>query len=478
MIDVTTPAGQCLATLGRRLAEKTTRIDRLERYLSGNPDLSYVDTATAARFRAFMRKARLNFAELIVDAVNDRLEPLGFRTGATGSGQADAAAWDIWQANGLDGGSKPFHRTVLGLSEAYMMVGAVDDDTGAPLITPEDPRQVITDPDPSRRWRTRRALKIYHDTDAGGDWAVVFPQPGEVWYAFRERGVGDLRGLNLTGSDWDWVDAKRLPLTRIPVVQYPNRPDLLGKCLGEFEDHIDHLDRLNHMVLQGLVIATLQAYRQRAIRGLPQFDANGHEIDYTGMFESGPDALWQLPGTAEMWESGQVDMTGVLSGRRDDVKDLAAVTRTPLYMLTADAAAGSAEGASLQREGLAFKTRDRTVTLGERHELTMSLAFEVLGDLRRARLPDMEMMWAPVSSLSIAERYDAAAKAIVAGVPWRARMADVLQFTPQQIDRMEQERAAEPQTTVGSAIQDARIEQDQRKPVQFQPPSVPASSSG
>lgn len=444
MIDTTTPAGQCLATLSQRLVAKSERINRLERYLCGNPDLSYVDTATAARFRAFMRKARLNFAELIVDAVNDRLEPIGFRTGASGDAQADADAWRIWQANGLDGGVKPFHRTVLGLSEAYMIVGAVDEDTGAPLITPEDPRQVITEQDPSRRRRTRRALKLYHDPEIGGDVAIVYPQAGEVWYAFRRRPAGELGPLmQFAASEWDWVDAKRIPLSRIPVVHYPNRPDLFGKCLGEFEDHIDHLDRLNHMVLQGLVIATLQAYKQRAIKGLPQYDPNGNEIDYTGMFESGPDALWQLPGAAEMWESGQVDMSGVLNGRRDDVKDLAAVTRTPLYMLSADAASGSAEGASLQREGLAFKTKDRTVTLGERHETTMSIAFEVLGDPERSRLVDMEMMWAPVSSLSLAERYDAGSKAQAAGVPWRTRMADVLQFTPQQIERMETERASE-----------------------------------
>jgi hypothetical protein len=432
VIDPTTPAGRCLTVLSQRLADKAERINKLERYLSGNPDLSYVDTATAARFRAFMRKARLNFAELIVDAVNDRLEPLGFRTGASGDGTADDAAWRIWQANGLDGGVKPFHRTVLGLREAYMMVGAVDEEIGAPLITEQDP---------ARRWRTRRALKIYHDPDLGGDVAIVLPVPGEVWYAFRPRKEGGACPVGVGG--FDWIDARRLPLARIPVVHFPNRPDLYGHPLGEFEDHLDHLDRLNHLVLQGLVIATLQAYRQRAIRGLPQYDPVGKEIDYTGMFESGPDALWQLPGAAEMWESGQVDMTGVLTSVRDDVKNLAAVTRTPMYMLTADAAAGSAEGASLQREGLAFKTKDRTVVLSERHELVMSLAFEVLGDAQRSRMVDMEMLWAPVSSLSLTERYAAATQAVSAGVPWRTRMSDILQFSPQTIARMEQELADE-----------------------------------
>ena len=43
-----------------------------------------------------------------------------------------------------------------------------------------------------------------------------------------------------------------------------------------------------------------------------------------------------------------------------------------------------------------------------------------------------------------AERYDAASKAIAAGVPWRTVMASVLMFGPQAIARMEAERAALP----------------------------------
>jgi hypothetical protein len=58
---------------------------------------------------------------------------------------------------------------------------------------------------------------------------------------------------------------------------------------------------------------------------------------------------------------GQVDLGPVRQAIRDDVQDLAAVTRTPLFYLTPDAANGSAEGASLAREGLVFKTEDRIV---------------------------------------------------------------------------------------------------------------------
>ena len=51
----------------------------------------------------------------------------------------------------------------------------------------------------------------------------------------------------------------------------------------------------------------------------------------------------------------------------------------------------------------------------------------------------MEVLWAPPERLSRSERADAASKA--QDLPWRTRMSDIWQFSPQQIDRMEAERA-------------------------------------
>lgn len=61
----------------------------------------------------------------------------------------------------------------------------------------------------------------------------------------------------------------------------------------------------------------------------------------------------------------------------------------------------------------------------------------------------MEVMWMPPDRSSLAERYDAAVKAINAGVPWRTVMTDVLGFSPQQVARMEIERMQESFTLAG-----------------------------
>ena len=126
------------------------------------------------------------------------------------------------------------------------------------------------------------------------------------------------------------------------------------------------------------------------------------------------------------------------------------MTRTPLFYLTPEAANGSAEGASLAREGLIFKAGDRIKQASEPWEQVLSIAFLIVGDLERSSRRDMEALWAPPERHSLAERADAASK-LANLVPWRTIQSTVLQFSPQEVDRMETERAVDAFLTVPAA---------------------------
>lgn len=440
-IDLATPPGRWFARLLKDLGERQSRLNRLDRYYRGDADLPEGAEGCRPAYRQFQAKARTNFAQLVVEAVRERMVPVGFRTGADGDELGDKEAWRIWQTNQLDADSLLVHRASLAMSDAYVIVGGPDPDTGVPVITPEDPRQVVTYQDPVRKRKTIAALKVYCDDDADLEVAYVY-FPGEVWRATRKRSGEGIQSWETGGWEWD-SNPQPLPKKVVPVVRFSNRADLAGCATGEFEDVMDVLDRINHMLLQRLVIATMQAFRQRAVKGVPDKDAQGNLIDYNGVFAPDAGALWLLPDDAEIWESGQADIAGILSAVRHDIQDLAAATRTPLFYLTPDAANGSAEGASLAREGLVFKAQDRLVQAGESWEQVMGLAFDFAGDEKRASRPDMEVLWAPPERFSLAERYDAASKAQAAGVPWRTVMSDVLQYSPQQVERMEAERATD-----------------------------------
>lgn len=444
-IDATKPLspGWWLNRLIKELAEKQTRLNLLDAYQRGDPPMPLGPRGCREVVREFQRKARANFAGLITEAVRQRMMPVGFRTGAEGDELEDTAAWRIWQANGMDATYPMLSRSVRSMSEGYMIVGGPDESIGAPLITVEDPRQVITAHDPRNRRRVLAALKLVSDDFAQADLAYLY-LPGWVLTAQRKKGPGDV-ATTVDVSGWEWRGSpQRIPVGRdiVPVYRFGNRTDMQGNCLGEFEDVIDSLDRINLMLLQRLTVAVMQAFRQRAVKGdLPEKNADGEKIDYNDVFSADPGALWQLPPGVDLWESAGVDLTPLLESVKADVRDVAGTTSTPMYYLFPDSANGSAEGASMAREGLIFKAYDRIIGDSDPLEQVMATAFLFAGDTERASRPDMEVIWRPPERFSLAERYDAASKAQAAGVPWSTVMSDTLGFSPQEVARMAAQRS-------------------------------------
>lgn len=196
------------------------------------------------------------------------------------------------------------------------------------------------------------------------------------------------------------------------------------------------------MILQRLIIATTAAFKQKWIKGdFPTHDPEGNEVDYNGLFEAGPGAMWVLPPDAELGELDQSSIQDIIAAVRADIQDFAAVTRTPMHYLSPDGANQSAEGASLAREGLVFKTEDRIARATVGWTRVMSLMFKWMGDLERANMLDLEPIWKPAERYSLSERADANTK--FQDVPFRSRMKLIGQFSPAEVAEMEIERAGE-----------------------------------
>jgi hypothetical protein len=97
--------------------------------------------------------SRANYMELVVDALVGRLEVAGFQSDI--EGDADEAAWALWQDNNLDGGSS---LAFLGGGDPRQRLHAGVSGSAARFrITPEHPTQVITEGKPGEpaRWPQR-----------------------------------------------------------------------------------------------------------------------------------------------------------------------------------------------------------------------------------------------------------------------------------------------------------------------------------
>jgi len=462
MIDTDAPMspGWWLQKLAKALDAKQPRLRDLRNRFEGDAPLPPGPDGEARRaYEPYWRKARTNFAELIVEALRQRLKVTGFRTAAGGDENGDEAARRISEETGFDVLQADVHEYVFSMGEGYTITG-LDTSTGRPVTTAEDPRQVITIHDPVFERIVRAGLKMFHDDDMDRDYAYLYlpglrapglagPIPARVFVAYFDRKQLRSVGPRFAPRTWSWDDtrggadgealigAAGNVLVRPPIVRFRNRHGV-----AEFEHHTDVLDRLDHGTLQRMVIATMQAFRQRAIKGAPITDpATGLKINYDDLLAADPGSVWLLPGVVEMWESGQVDLTGVLTASKDDLRVLAAVTQTPLAAFMPSEGAQTAEGATFQREGLVFKAGDRMVRLTEGWKDKMALEFEVLGDLERADRSQVEVLWQSPERRSLAEMADAWSK--TGDLPFASRAELVLGSTPLQLARMESQRAAD-----------------------------------
>jgi hypothetical protein len=420
-------------------------VERLRSYANGNAPVPNGSKNLKAAWESFQRRARTNFGALIVESVAERISCTGV---VVGDAQADdERAREIWLRNRLDVVLGDAIRDALTAGIGYVAVG---EDNGRAVITSEPPEVMIAATDPLRPWMARAALKVWRDLDYEKDFAYVWADGQRQKFErpmYNPVYTGKRKRLN-TGAfgSWEPVDGVESYMGDVPVFVFENY-----ESLGEFETHTDLLDRINGMLLDRLVTVAMQAFRQRAIKGpLAPTDSEGNNIDYAALFAPGPGALWNLPEGVDIWESQESaqSIQQMLAAVKDDVKDLAAVTRTPVAVLVPDSANQSAEGAAFAREGLVFKAKDRIARLRPSVDALIERALLVENADFTGRV---KTLWAPPEHVSLAEKYDAAVKAQAAGVSWRTIMLDILGFTADDVDRMQAERASD-QLTVQALL--------------------------
>lgn len=422
-------------------------MQRLERYRRGDHDLPEGHEKAREIFRRFQRKARTNYVGLVADAVRERIKLTGFTLGGGASSSADAEAWRVWQANQMDADFNLVVGDALTFGRSYVIVGpslepTAFQDGNTPTITREKPTQVIHAADPVRRRTVRAALKMWVDEVEGKRFAVVY-LPDQIAYfeapyalGYSQWTIRDWQPSYLLFSGYtEPVSVVENTLGAVPVVPFINRPDVDEMGYGEFEDLLDTQDRINSTILDRMVIAKMQAYRQRWMKGVNLEDENGNLVQ---PFVPGADLVWAVPDeTAAFGDFAEANLMPLLAAKEADVTDLAAVSRTPAHYLLGKMVNLAASALKSAETGLISKVLDKHLEWGESAEQVSRLAAAYS---ERLFAPDSETIWADPESRSMAELADASVKKMAAGVPWHQRMVD-LGYSPTTIARMETERA-------------------------------------
>lgn len=438
--------------LCERMGADFPRLNTLREYRDGTNVLpEYATGQSLDNYSNLLMLSRLNFAEQITSAMSSRERPFGFRTASEDDKSGDVEASKVWRRSHM---STQFS-TLLGMKNTYgtayitVIENEADGDDMYPFFSVTSPWQTAVYVDPLRPWIILAAVTVGFNPVTNLD-TIVLMRPGKAGgesKAYYKEFTREVDGQSLIpndGQEWtpDLNEFDAGPtkayrnLSRVPVVPFSTEDGF-----GVFEKHTATLDRINHTILQRVVITVMQAFRQRAIDG--DFDEvypEGHEragepIDLQELFKAGPDALWFLPSGAKMWESAMADIRPIIDAVNSDLKHLAAATSTPLYVLSPEAANGSAQGASLARETHALKAEALRARDADSLARALSLAFEAMADEARMVEEQISVMWEHTDLVDLASQALAAKDAKAAGASQQMVNERYFAMNPEELAR-------------------------------------------
>jgi hypothetical protein len=477
--EATTPA-EWLPILAARMDQEMPRVRLLKRYVDGDAPLPEADKNTREAWRRFQKQARTNWGRMIREAVADRVVPNGITVGGSATSPEAARAQMIWRNNRMDSVFKTWLRDGLTFADSFLTTWQSSTPGDVPVITADSPETMCVAEDPLQPWRIRAALKVWRDLDAGMDYAMVWMDGSRQKFSRScyVSGTGTrVRIVRMIQGNWEPVGDPVGTAGAPPVVVYHN-PD----GIGEFESHLDVINRINGGVLRRLSIESMLAFRSRALKssdpkspGLPSKDLQGNDIDWSAALPFAPGALWNLPPGIDVWESATTDIAPLLGGSKDDIRHLASSTSTPLPMLMPDNANESAAGATATNQGYLSKCGDRCAEakIGATAALVQALTTDGtdVGD------ETVELLFEPVEMVSMAEKMAAAAQARAAGMPVKTIWRNVLGWSPEQISQADQDLADETLSTMLAAPLQNSATANLPTPKPETPMRVPADGS-
>lgn len=385
------------------------RLRKIAAYMKGDASSVYVPKGARQEYKWLIRRAKVNVLPLVVTVVAQALFVDGYRPAGS---DANAKAWDIWQANRLDARQHGLHRAALkyGVAYAVVMPGKP-----VPVIAPKSPRRLtafyadpVEDewPEYAIEETTRHTLKGKIKT------IRLYDDRHRYELEAHERDGGKLR----------LVKPEEHRLGVCPVVRYVNGDDLDGDdCVrGEVEPLLEMQDQLNSTTFNLLMAQQYAAFRQRWVTGMVPTDEEGVA---KAPFAAAVDRLWVAEDTdVKFGEFSATDLSGYLQSAEATVRHIATVSQTPPHHLLGQMANLSAEALAAAESGLQRKISERKSSFGESHEQTLRLAALAAGDRKGWEDTAAQIVWRDTEARALASTVDALGK-----------LTQMLQIPPQEL---------------------------------------------
>lgn len=454
-------------------------LQNLNDHFEGNMPLKYLHPELLAELDNRLEQVVINWPELVVDCLDERLDVQGFRV--SGQAKPDAGLEEIWQYNDLDEWSQQGHVEALVMRRAFAIVGANDESDEPPIITIESPLEVHAEFDPRTR-EVAAAMKRWEEGDADGKkvrHATLYLPNKTAWWLFDG-------GKWVIDSDYE-PDQHNLGV--VPVVPLVNRPRLRqpgGK--SELAAIIPVSNAANKIATDMMVSAEFHAMPRRWAIGFAPEDFQDEQGNKLSAWSKVAGKIWATEKTrqegaevGQFAESQLSNFHATLNLLAQIVGSLGALTPQTMGLQNA-ANPATADAIRAGESRLVKRAERRQKGFGGGHERTMRIADRIWKGEWRPELRRLETLWRDASTPTVAQTADASTKKYQAGiVPLRQTRED-LQYSAEQITLMEAEdakKALEQQDAIfGPAKQDPIAPQDmpQQPPVPSQMPAEPPAA--
>lgn len=319
------------------LAHKGAIYDRLWAYYDGLQPLKYATEKLADIFKDIDARFTLNWAEVVVNSVMDRLEidqPI-----VIGDDDTTTAVTAWWDDSGIALDADDVHLCTLVTGEAFMIV-AENLDTGVRDAYYNDSRRchILYDERDARRMRV--AGKWWNDEDGRACLVLVYPD-FVAWYRSPltiQRicaCLGDKKTLDAHEGFAPWAQHEGAYDDDFPSHVTPNEYRIIPFFHFRRETRaikseltpsiLDLQDAINKLFSDMMVAAEYGAFRQRWI-------ISNAEV---GTLKNSPNAIWDIPAGDGVGQNTQVgefnpaDLSNFMGQIKDLSVSISKMSRTP-----------------------------------------------------------------------------------------------------------------------------------------------------
>lgn len=445
-------AAKVLDQLFTELERRRSDVEELDRAYNGDRGLKFASDSFVEFFERRYDKFSDNWCGIVADAPHERLEITGIRL--PGQQDGDDSLFADWRRTDSDALSDLAFLDAIIAKRAFALVWADKDEN--PIITWEHPSQAIVGYDPETRAR-KAGAKAWADDDF--DYATLY-LPDEIWKFQRPRSrlVDELQatvGPSFSGG-WELRAEGRIPnpLGKVPLVEFANRPRLMGEPHSDIAGTLAMQDAINLFWAELFAVADEATIGQRGIIGaempvMPVLDESGNvvgekPIDLKKWRKDKVAWIEDEGATQFEWQPAKMEpFTDVIEIM---VGHVAAQTRTPAhYLLVGGTIANVPEGALKALEGGLFaRTREKTQHFGRSARDVFELVALVRNDKRKAEAVRSGVtLWRDIENRSDAQVADAAVKDRTIGLPLRYILERRYNLSPTEINRVIEMRDAE-----------------------------------